>query len=69
MMLTIERRYGTVTVRALVTTSSTERALELSGGKASVFPMETGSYFAPGTAELVDALPSGASEHRAWIAA
>jgi hypothetical protein len=44
--VTVERRYGSVTVKSRVTAPSIERAMELAGGDASlVLPIEPDAFF------------------------
>ena len=44
--VTVERRYGSATVKSRVTASSIDRAMELAGeGARLVFPIEPGTFF------------------------
>lgn len=46
--VTVERRYGTATVRSRVTAPSIERAVELAGeGARLVFPLDPETFFRP----------------------
>jgi hypothetical protein len=57
--VTVERRYGAVTVRSRVTAPSIQRAMELAGESASlVLPIEPDAFFqATGVPEDVERLP------------
>lgn len=57
--VTIERRYGTATVRSRVTAPSIERAMQLAGeGARLVFPVDPEAFFQPADApEGIEKLP------------
>lgn len=56
--ITVERRYGTVTVRSGVTAPSIERAMELAGeGAVLVLPIEPDAFFqTPGATQGTEEL-------------
>lgn len=56
--VTVERRYGAVTVRSRVTAPSIERALEIAGeGAILVLPIEPDAFFQmPGAPQGVEKL-------------
>ena len=56
IVVTVEKRYSTTTVRARVRASSIERALQLAGEDAHVvFPIDAQRFFRPeGTSESID---------------